>query len=416
MVFAYVIDGLVESSDNTLMLKLPADTRRNFIYLLIAGALYMCSASFTLLLPRYLAHIGGTPQEVGWLIGLPVPFYVICTLLSGWLADRMSVRWVGIIGIVLSAGSSWAMILQDSIGAGAWVLRAMQGAGHAFTLTPIVTMASRLLDVNTRAQGMGYFAVCMQLGNIVGTLMASMLIEVFGYSAYFSVALFIAAASVIAFVRVDGSTAMPMPVTKGVAVVSDNKGGIVHGLVLTLILAGAFGMVLQYSPLMLDHFSATGQLDESFSASWILTTLLAAVIVVRLLAPRAIYRPGGEPWLTLCMVGFPVALLLFPAIHGLLGAVLAASLLGICYGVLLPTVNALCLNRAGPARQGRAVSLINLTFESGYRGFGFLMGPVVAAFGYSGMFTVLAVLTVAGSMIFLMLEPDRRRWLGLTRA
>lgn len=404
------------SLDNAVMLQLPTRTRRDFICILIAGALYMCSVSFTLLLPRYLAHVGATPQEVGWLIGLPVPFYVVCTLLCGWLADRVSVRWLGLVGIVLSAGASWAMLLQDSIGAWAWILRAIQGAGHAFALTPIVTMASRLLDMQTRAQGIGYFAVCMQLGNIVGTLIASMLIEGLGFTAYFNVALILAAASAIAYCRVSVSAAMPVRSTSGVAAASDGKVRIIHGLALMLVLGGAFGMVLQYSPLMLDHFVAVGRLEAPFSASWILTTLLAAVIVVRLFLPQAIYRPGGEPWLMLCMVGVPAALLLFPTIRGLLGAVAVASLLGVCYGILLPMVHALCLNRAGPARQGWVVSLTNLTFESGYRGFGFLMGPVVAAFGYSGMFAALALFTIAGSMIFLMLEPKRWRWLSSTPA
>lgn len=398
------------------MLQLPPHTRRDFICILIAGALYMCSVSSTLLLPRYLSHLGATPQEIGWLIGVPVPFYVVCTLLCGWLADRVSVRWLGLAGIMLSAGSTWAMMLQDSVTTWAWVLRAIQGAGHAFALTPIVTMASRLLDVRTRAQGLGYFTVCMQMGNVVGTLLASILIEAIGFGAYFNAALILAVAGAMAFYTVGDTAAMPVRAMSGPAAVGDGKGRIIHGLALMLVLGGGFGMVLQYSPLMLDHLVATGQLNAPFSASWILTTLLAALITVRLLLPQAIYRSGGEPWLMLCMAGIPAALLLFPAIRGLLGAVAVASLLGICYGILLPMVQALCLNRAGPARQGWAVSLTNLTFESGYRGFGFLMGPVVAAFGYSGMFAALALLTVAGTMIFLMLEPNRWRWLGSTPA
>lgn len=398
------------------MLQLPSRTRRDFLYLTTAGALYMCSASFTLLLPRYLTHIGASPQETGWLIGLPVPFYILVTLFSGWLADRMPVRWLGLLGILLSAGSSWAMVLQDSVDTWVWILRAIQGVGHAFTLTPIVTMASRSLDVENRAHGMGYFAVSMQLGNIVGTLMAALLIESVGFSWYFGAALIFACVSAAALTRV-GSTA-DAPARGPDSVVSSAEGGrrIIPGLIMMLVLGGAFGMVLQYSPLMLDHFAATAQLDKPLSASWILTTLLAAVIAVRLLIPKSVYASGGEPWLLLCMIGFPAALLLFPGINGTLSAVAVASLLGICYGALLPMAHALCLNRAGPARQGWAVSLTNLTYESGYRGFGFVIGPVVAAFGYMGMFTALALIAFLGGVVFLALEPNPRRWFGLPPA
>lgn len=394
------------------MLQLPVQARRDFVYLMSAGALYMCSASFTLLLPRYLAHIDATPQQIGWLIGLPVPFYVVCTLLSGWLADRVPVRWLALLGILLSAGSSWAMIFQNDIDAWVWILRALQGVGHAFVLTPIVTMASRSLDMNTRAQGMGYFAVCMQLGNIVGTLVASMLIEGFGYAAYFWVALIAAAAGAIALCGVGRAAEAPLPAALRVAGTTAAPEHFLHGLAIMLALGGAFGMVLQYSPLMLDHFVATRQLDSPLSASWILTTLFAAAIAVRVLAPAAIYRSGGEPWLILCMFGVPVALLLFPTIQGVLGAVVVAGFFGICYGLLLPMAHAFCLNRVGPGRQGWVVSLTNLTYETGYRGFGFVAGPVVGAYGYGGLFMLLAGLTVLGMGIFLMVELKTGRRLN----
>ena len=386
-----------------MLLALNASSRRDFIILVSAGALYMCSASFTLLLPRYFVDIGATAEQIGWLIALPVPFYVSVTLLSGWLADRMSVRWLGVLGILLSASASWALVLQDNIDSAVWMLRAIQGMGHALAITPIVTMASRSLGVSYRAQGIGYFAVCMQMGNIVGTLLAAMLIEGLGYNAYFGVAMFLALVGAGVFTQVGSTNDSPL----ANANISDKDvghGRYLHGLLLMLVLAGAFGMVLQYSAVLLDHLVAVEQLASPFSVSWILTVLLAAVIAVRLLAPPAIYRPGNTIWMLSAMAGIPISMLLFPNIQGIGGAVLVASLLGVSYGLLLPTVHALCLNRAGTAQQGWAVGLTNLTFECGYRGFGFFIGPVIGAFGFNGMFLTLAGLTTLGIGIFLLVE------------
>lgn len=385
--------------------------RRNYLLLLATVSLYFCGLSFMLLLPKYLKTLGAGESELGWLIGTPLIPFVLLSPYAGWLADRFSPKRLALAGIATALISGVGLLWVEEMSVFVYLLRLLHGAGHAFTFTPIFSMVAQSLSPEQKARGIAYFTVMVQLGNVAGSLLGALIFEHGGSLPFFvgSAALMAASWVVCLAVRDPGRAPRAAQPARYLDVVGERE--LWSGMVLILLLGGVFGMVLQFVPTYLDFLHAHGQAGAPIASYWYLTVILGTVALVRVALSNQIYRPGREQVLTLCMLGLPLAVLMLRLIEGPLSALLAAVALGVTYGLLFPAINAMVLVRGGSASQGAISGVLAMLYEVGFRGFGFVMGPVAEAYDYFTMFYLLAALLAVGVVAFFLLENDRRRWL-----
>ncbi|KAB7623708.1 MFS transporter [Alkalilimnicola sp. S0819] len=394
------------------MLKaLAPDQRRNYLFLLLTAGGYFCGLSFLLLLPKYLRDLGATEQELGWLVGIPLIPFLILAPLVGRLADRVPPRRLATLGLVITLISQLGFMAVEQVGVLAYALRLLGGVGHALVFTTVFTLVARCLSAEYKAQGVAYFTVVVQSGNILGSFVGALVLTRFGGAAFFLLSAVLIGGAVVLLHQVRPA-AQEAPVSAGAGLADGvaMEQSVLGVLALILVLGGAFGMVLQFVPTYFDALFESGAVTLPINSAWFLTATLLTVALARLLLGSRIYQPGREPLLLLCMIGLPGAILLLQGISGPVSAVSVAILFGLSYGLLFPAANAMVLLRMGSARQGQASGTLAMLYEVGFRGFGFLMGPLAQYYGYQIMFQVLAALVLAGAAGFLLLEQDRRRW------
>lgn len=384
--------------------------RRNYFLLLITAGCYFSGLSFLLLLPKYLRGLGASEEQLGWLVGTPLLPFILIAPLAGALADRVSARRLTVLGLAIGGAANGLFLMVEEVGPLAYGLRLLGGAGHALVFTCLFAMVARSLSSEHKGQGIAYLTVVIQGGNILGSFIGALVLEQLGGTPFFLLSglLVLAAAGLVATVRVEAPVAAP----GGTALREIWRRPVLSGLVLILVLGGAFGTVLQFVPTYLDWLYEAGQVGAPIASSYFLTSALLTVAGVRVLFGGRVYRAGGERWQSACMLALPVAVLLLQYIQGPLSSVLVSVAFGASYGLLFPAVNALVLVRMGEARQGQASGLLSMVYEVGFRGFGFIMGPLAQYVGYSSMFQVLASICVAGGIGFFVLEQERRRWLA----
>lgn len=390
---------------------LSALQRRNYLLLLATIGLYFTSLSFLLLLPKLMKGLGASEAELGWLIGTPLIAFVLLAPYAGYLSDRFSARRLALCGIGLATVSGYALAFVQEVGPYVYFLRLVHGAGHAFTFTPIFSMAAKLLSPEQKARGIAYFTVVVQLGNVLGSLLGSLLVERVSFETFFllSTAVMCASWVICTRIREEGEGASHAATGSYLALMSQRA--LWSGMVFILLLGGAFGMVLQFVPTYFDFLHAGGHVGAPIASYWYLTGTLATVALVRVVFSARVYRAGNERLLTLCMLGLPLAVGLLQWVQGPVSALVAAVCFGVTYGLLFPAINALVLVRAGPLGQGAVSGFLAMLYEVGFRGFGFVMGPLAEATSYFTMFGTLALLLGGGLVAFLALEQDRRRWL-----
>lgn len=388
--------------------------RRNYLLLMLAAALYFCGLSFTLLLPKYLKDLGATEQELGWLIGAPLLPFLLFSPMVGMLVDRIGPRWLATTGILTVAFSTLGMLWVDGVGMPVFLLRGLSGLGHALTFTSLFAAVALTLSGAHKARGIGYFTVLVQGGNIVGSFLGALVLGRLGAVPYFVTSAGITATAVLAclFIRTGGNTG-PGTAESGAGGVSVPviERGVAGSLVLVLVLGGAFGMMLQFLPTYLDRLHELGRVAAPIPAYYGLTALLASVAGIRLVFGGWAFREGNEPLLLGCMIAVPAAVAAMGHVSSGWTVAAVCIAFGSSYGLLFPAVNGMALSRATEERQGRVSGMLTALFEVGFRGFGFIMGPVAEFAGYAGMYAVLALTIACGFIGFFVIEVDRRRWL-----
>lgn len=390
--------------------------RRNYVLLLAAAGLYFSGISFLLLLPKFLKSLGAGETELGWLIGTPLVTFMLLAPYAGFLADRVPPKRLAVGGIALAAVGGAGLMLVTEVSVYVYLLRLLQGAGHALAFTSIFSMVAQTLSPAQKARGIAHFTVVIQAGNVLGSLIGSLLLEHVSHVVFFAVSTVFVMASSLAALRV----ASPPRAGGGADGVRYRQAlgqrSLWSGMVLVLLLGGAFGTVLQFVPTYLDVLYESGAAAAPIASFWFLTATLATVALVRLLLSGQVYRPGRERALTACMLGLPLSVLLLVGVHDVGSTVLAAIAFGATYGLLFPAINALVLVRAGALRQGAISGFLAMLYEVGFRGFGFVMGPIAENYGYFSMFYWLAGALAVGVLGFFLLEGERRKWLLGARA
>ena len=384
--------------------------RYNHLLLMLAAGLYFWGSSFMLLLPKYLSGLGAREDELGWVIGLPLIPFMLLAPLAGYLCDRLSARRMGIAGIAVAAASSAALLLIEEMGPLVYLLRVLYGAGHAFAYTPIFAIAARSFGTHEKARGIARFTVVVQLGNVFGSLCGALVLEHLSSSAFFVGSALLVGLSLLALSGVrDAPTAAAAGERMGYLALAGHRP-LWGGLLVVLVLGGLFGTVLQLSPTYLDALYAQGLTAAPVASYWFLTSALASVVLARVLLAGRVYRPDNGRILSACILGLLLAALAIQLVRGPHSAMLAGCAIGVFYGLLFPAFNALVLMRSPESAQGAVSGFLTMLYEVGFRGFGFLMGPLAEAFGYFVMFYVLAALVLLGFVVFFVLERERRRW------
>lgn len=98
-----------------LFQTLDPQQQRSLIMLFLAGLLF-CSSITTLLptLPLYLDHIGGTKQQIGFVMSCFAVGLLLSRFVLGPLADRKSRKLVLIIGTAVAAIAPLGYLLLKS--------------------------------------------------------------------------------------------------------------------------------------------------------------------------------------------------------------------------------------------------------------------------------------------------------------
>jgi MFS family permease len=79
---------------------------------------------------------------------------------------------------------------------------------------------------------------------------------------------------------------------------------------------------------------------------------------------------------------------------------LAAILVGICMGVVMPSLQTMANNVVNARRRGAANATFITAFDIGIGGGAMLLGIVAELSSYRGMFLVSSVILVASSVLF----------------
>lgn len=378
--------------------KLPPPLRHTLLRLLLAGFLFWSSIAALLpTLPLYIAAKGGSPHQVGIVMGAFAVGLIASRSWLGRLADNRGRKITLLIGLAVAAIAPLFYIVSHSVPL-LIAVRLLHGVSIAGFTTGFMALVTDIAPARHRGEIIGYMSLVHPIGVACGPSLGSWLQQTWGDNWLFGVASALAVLGLIVAVGARPVNVIPETVP------DSSSRQLFWRLLLserlripTLVMLSVgltFGTIATFIPL----FISAEQMN--LSAGVFYTVASIASFIGRVATGSASDRWGRGIFISGSLMGYVVSMVLLSQAQTPMDVLWAAILEGLAGGILIPMVAALMADRSDPRERGRVLSLSLGGFDLGMALAGPLLGLFIAPFGYRALFRIAAGLSLLGLAFF----------------
>jgi MFS family permease len=355
------------------------------------------SYSCFFLLPLFIIDRGGSPSDVGILMGAFSLSSVLCRPWISGMIDQLGRKRSFTVGTVLMALLPlFYLLLQgplNTIYLPILMVRIFHGVGIAVCATAAFTYAADIIPPMRLNEGIGMFGISGLTGLALGPMISEMMIKHFGYGAMFYTA------SGMALLALLVSLPLTETYRRERSLHQDTFLSVLRERRILLVCAMAFlfGFGLAASGNFLPSFASQRNLTiisvyyVAYSGAAVLTRLFGSRIADRVGEYRTI------PWSFLLLFAGLLSLV-FLTSHLVLA--LAGILMGCGHGLLYPALNALAVRKEPAHNRGKATGVFTGSIDAGYFIGSTGLGYVADWSGYPLLFTTAGLACLFGYSIF----------------
>lgn len=347
-------------------------------------------------LPLYISDIGGTPQQIGVVMG---SFAIGLLTMRPWLAqlaDLRSRKLVLIIALSAVALAPLGYLMVKSL----WllmVIRAFHGISIAAYSSGYTTLVADIAPARSRGEIIGYMSLVNPLGMALGPALGGYLQASIGYTALFLLSSGLGLLGILFASQVSNPVADLLQ-----RQATDNRFWKLLGtprirtLALILLLVGlAFGTLSTFVPLYIKSVGV------DFNVGLFYTAAAIASFIIRIPTGRASDRYGRGLFVTISLIFYTVSMLLLWLANSATAFLIAGFVEGLGAGILIPMVATVVADRTLPQERGRMFGLCMVGFDVGIAIAGPVLGAIAQQIGYRHLFGFSAGLTALAIGVFL---------------
>ena len=329
---------------------------------------------------------------------------VLARLLAGKFLDVVGRRRMLVLAMIVFtlAGLSYLPVEDLTL---LIVVRLVHGVAFGAGNTALIASVQSIIPSARRAEGNGYFGTATTVATAGGPFLGVLLMENLGFDALFWAA---TAGGLIAMLaglvyHVPERTLSPDERTQLHSFRPStfiDRGAVPYAAVMG-VGGFAYSSVLSY---LAVHATALN-MPQAASVFFLLYALGA--LFARLFAGRIQDVYGDNVVLVPVFVAYTTGLALVGLTQSMGGFAIAGLLTGLGFGCLLPSLQAILINRTTPARVGVATSTFFLLLDIGTGVGPVFLGLIVAGFGFPMMYWFAAGLVVVGGVLYALVHGRR---------
>lgn len=373
---------------------------KNFISV-CAVQLTVFSVFYSLLttLPIYVVnHLHGTEAQGGLIA---VTAILVASLLirpfSGKIIEAIGKKRAIVLSVILFTTFSFLYIwVQEYIPL--LILRFFHGLSFGIASTATGAIAADIVPAKRRGEGLGYYAMSMNLAMVIGPFIGLTLLQYVSYQILFIIL------SLIMLVGIMIAFFIQVPVrhdSSPIQMASNKRKFSVHDLFevkvipigfITLLMTFAYSGVISFLPVYANS------LGLATASSYFFVVFAIVMIAPRRYFGKLFDRKGPAIVILPCLFIFAIGLIFLGLTHSSWMLLLSAAILGLGFGSLLPSFQTLSVQNAPNHRTGHATATYFAFYESGQAVGSFVLGVIATQFGYQNMyiFSAIVVLVVMG--------------------
>lgn len=349
--------------------------------------------------PLYVVEdLNGTVAEGGLATSVFLVSAIIMRLCAGMILDKFGNKEVLIVSVLLFAIGTFLYVFVGTFTA-LLLLRFFHGIWFSLVTTVSGAIAADIIPPERRGEGMGYYAIAMNLAVVAGPFIAlTMQPLVSSQITYviFSVIMVIGfiCALMVRVEKVPKEAAAPKKLT-------------IHNfLEVKSMPIASVGFLISFAYASIITFISVyaASLGLLQTASFFFVVYAAAMLLVRPFTGRIFDGKGPDYVIIPSIIIFAIGLMMLSLTETSWMLLLSGALIGLGYGTLLPSFQTLAIQAADKHRSGYATGTFFAFYDSGLAIGALALGVMAGSLGYSKLYLILAV--------FLLLIGVYYKWIS----
>jgi MFS family permease len=365
-------------------------TRPFFMALVNNFLIFLVFYSLLTVLPLYVIdELQGTEGQAGLATTIFLLSAIIVRPFSGKIIELLGKRKTLIISVLFFGISSfiyfWVNDFYLLMG-----LRFFHGIWFSISSTVLVAIAADMIPPHRKGEGLGYFAMSMNLAVVVGPFISLALIQWIPYTILF---LGLAFVIVIGFICSFAIQVMEEDVVETRESRRLTFKDLVEVKAIPIALVG-FLTSFAYSGIMsfISVYAKSIGLFESVSLFFVV--FAAAMLLSRPFTGRLFDQSGPDAVVYPSLFIFAIGLILLSVTHSVSLLLIAGTLIGLGYGALLPSFQTVSIQAAPKKRTGHATATFFIFYDLGIAVGSFVLGVVSSQIGFSTLYIICAVVVL----------------------
>ncbi|WP_047986003.1 MFS transporter [Ornithinibacillus californiensis] len=349
---------------------------------------------YTLLttLPIYVIEdLGGTEAQGGLVVTIMLIAAIIMRPISGGIIEKFGKKRTLLWSTGLFTGTMFFYFFIESF-TGIMVLRFIHGLSFGVLTTVASAIAADVVPNARKGAGLGYFAMATNIAMVVGPFLGLTLIQFVSYKMLFMIISFVAVIGVLCSVQVKVPHVTSNPfsnVKKKFSIQSLIEVRALPIAFISLFVGIAYSSILSYVSVFAN---ASGL---AHVASYFFVVFAIVMILARPSFGQLFDVKGPKYVIIPCLLIFSIGLVMlsFSGDSAWL-FLIAAGVIGLGSGSLLPSFQTMCIQAGGPGRSGHSTATFYIFWDIGIATGSYVLGMIVAMFNFQVLYIVCAVLLV----------------------
>ena len=351
----------------------------------------------TTILPIYiLKELGGSVTQAGLTLTLFMVSAILIRPFSGLIIDKLGQRRTLIISATMFCFIAFGYLFISNM-TSLYILRLFHGVWFSILTTVCVPVVNQFIPDSRRGEGMGYYAMSVNLGIVLGPLIGLSLIPYLSYT--------MVTAVLVAMIFIGYIFCFLIPVQEVKQPDSEAEKthlGLSDFVEKKSLTVALMVMMISFSYASIMSFIApfASSIHLMQYAGLFFVVFAISMMSLRPITGKIYDRKGPQYVIYPAVLTFSLGLLVLSQIHTLTGFMLAAVLIGLGFGSAQPCLQTLAIQRAPKHRIGYATSTFYTCYDIGIAIGSLVVGMMITKQSFSFAFIICAALTALSLLYF----------------
>ncbi|MEC1259321.1 MFS transporter [Bacillus swezeyi] len=373
----------------------PIWTRDFIMVVLINLFIFVYFYALLTVLPVYtMQELGGSESEGGLLISGFMLSAIFARPFSGAVIERFGKKRMALISVVLFTLSSFLYVIIQDI----YVLlglRFFQGIWFSIITTVTSAIAADLIPSARRGEGLGYFAMSMNLAVVIGPFIALNLLDKMSFPALFTLFSAIVTIGILctALVRIPKKNDKVSAVFK-LSFSNMFEKGALRIATVGLFVSFCYSSVISFISV---YAKSLGLIEAS---SYFFLIFAVTMMITRPFTGKLYDKIGPGIVIYPSIIIFCIGLCVLAFTNSSAMLLLSGAVIGIGYGSITPCLQTLAIQASPPHRSGYATATYFTFFDTGIAVGSYVFGLIVAQTGFSNIYLFSGIFVLVNLFLY----------------